>query len=168
MPRLNKPINAGLRDAAAAHAKKRSDTIVVAIRDAMIAIDEEMANHDQLYPRNGGKLNGRELCRRAGISFMTLQGPAHKDTTRKTVETWLASKSEVTKKTVAKAITDRVKYWKEQHRLVATQILIYELQEKEKDLAITQLREENARLRAQLVYANNGRIVKLAKTSAMD
>lgn len=160
-----KSLNEGLRQAAAAHAKKRSTEIVSAIEAAINMIDTEMTENHGIYPHNGGKLNQRELCRRAGVSFMTLQSPAHKETTRRKVEKWLASKSTVTKKASAKAVTDRVGYWKEQHLLVATQIYIYELEKKEKDLANEKLREENKALRTQLAKANNARVANISQKS---
>lgn len=161
MSKLNKPLNAGLRHAAAAYAQTKSSRIVLAINAAMATIDAEMADHDNLYPHNGGKLNQRELCRRAGVHFMTLQSPAHKETTRKQVDAWIESKASVTKKAATKAVTDRVAYWKEQHRLVATQIHVYELEHKEKDLVIKHLRDENSKLREQLSKASKNKILNI-------
>jgi competence protein ComGC len=161
MSKFNKPLNDGLRDAAAAYAQTRSSGVVLAIKTAMATIDAEMADHDNIYPHNSGKLNQRELCRRAGVHFMTLQSPAHKETTRKQVDAWIESKSSVTKTAATKAVTDRAAYWKEQHRLVATQIHVYELEHKEKDLVIEQLRDENSKLREQLSKASKNKILNI-------
>ncbi len=165
MSKLNKPLNDGLREAAAAYGQTRSGGIVLAIKTAMATIDAEMADHDNIYPHNSGKLNQRELCRRAGVHHMTLQGPAHKETTRKQVDAWIESKSTVTKKAAIKAVTDRVAYWKEQHRLVATQIHVYELEHKEKDLILKQLREENSKLRERLSKASKNKVLNIVTKS---
>ena len=132
MSQSKTPLNTALRDAAAAYAKQKTNDIVKLLQDIMKIIDEEMIANDRIYPNNAGKLNQRELCRRAGISFMTLQSPAHRLTTRVQVDVWLKSKLIITKKAAAKADVSRADHWKEQHRLVTTQICIYELQLKEK------------------------------------
>jgi hypothetical protein len=155
-------LNDGLRDAAAAYAKQKSTDIVKAVQHAMTDIDTEMAENDNIYPHNGGKLNQRELCRRAGISYMTLQSPAHKNMLRTEVVAWLKSKSTVTKKTAAKAELSRTDHWKEQHGLVATQIHIYELALKEKDLEIQDLSGQVAKLEKQVAQSKKGRVVRIA------
>lgn len=158
--------NEGLREAAAVYAKQRSNRIAKTLRNFMQIIDREMNENDNIYPHNGGKLNQRELCRRASISFMTLQSPAHRETTRKLVNAWLESKSIVTKKTAAKAVSGRTDHWKEQHRLVATQIHVYELELKEKDLVIQSLRQQAAALEAQLAQTKKGHVISIAKNTS--
>lgn len=162
------PLNAGLRDAAAAYAKQKSNHIVKLLQDIMKTIDEEMVANDSIYPLNAGKLNQRELCRRAGISFMTLQSPVHKLTTRVQVDTWLKSKLIVTKKAAAKAEVNRTDHWKEQHRLVTTQICIYELQLKEKDLIIAKQHEDLEKIESELAKMRKGRVVSIAKNRSLE
>jgi hypothetical protein len=163
MSQAKMPLNTGLRDAAAAYAKQKSNDIVKVLQDTMKIIDEDMIANDGIYPHNAGKLNQRELCRRAGISFMTLQSPVHRLTTRVQVETWLQSKLIVTKKAAAKADVSRADHWKEQHRLVTTQICIYELQLKEKDLVIAKQHEELETVESQLAQTHKGRVLSIAK-----
>jgi hypothetical protein len=168
MAQSKTPLNAGLRDAAAAYAKQKSDDIVKLVQDTMKIIDEEIAANEKIYPHNAGKLNQRELCRRAGISFMTLQSPAHRLTTRVQVDTWLKSKLIVTKKAAAKADVSRTDHWKEQHRLVTTQICIYELQLKEKDLIIQEHHKQVEKLESQLAQTRKGRVVSIAKNKSLE
>jgi hypothetical protein len=168
MSQFKTPLNAGLRHAAAAYARQKSNDIVKLLQDTMKLIDEEMAANDKIYPHNAGKLNQRELCRRAGISFMTLQSPAHKSTTRVQVDTWLKSKLIVTKKAAAKADVSRADHWKEQHRLVATQICIYELQLKEKDLVIAKQHEDLGKAESKLAQTRKGRVLSIAKSTPFE
>lgn len=168
MQQSKTPLNTGLRDAAAAYAKKRSNDIVKLLQETMEIIDKEMATNDNIYRHNAGKLNQRELCRRAGISFMTLQSPAHRLTTRVQVDTWLKSKLIVTKKAAAKADVSRTDHWKEQHRLVATQICIYELQLKEKDLVIAKQNEDLETAESQLAQTRKGLVVGIVKNRSLE
>lgn len=73
-----------------AFAKKRNQAVVTKLRASMKTIEAEIDAHEGIYPLNGGKLSQAELCRRAGISNVTLSTPAHRDTTHKMVEAWLA------------------------------------------------------------------------------
>ena len=54
----------------------------------MKAMTAEVEEHDGLYPYNGGKINQSEVCRRAGISKVTLQGPIHKESTKVEIDEW--------------------------------------------------------------------------------
>lgn len=157
MPTKQTAINDALRASAAAAARARSEAVVQKIRDAMKLIDEEIEANEGVYP--GGKLNQRELCRRASVHYQTLQQPAHKDSLKRDVDNWLAEKtSPKTIHDTRKAVTDRVDHWKEQHRKVATQICIYEAELAEKNTLISdlenlvsQLREQNEALRQSKV-----------------
>jgi len=71
-----------------AHASDVRHKTVVRLRETMRTIEAELKSTDSIYPH--GKLNQRELCRRAGISQATLQKPAHRNTTLLEVNVWLA------------------------------------------------------------------------------
>lgn len=158
----NKPstLNDGLRAAAAAAAKAKSEAVAQKIRDTMSLIDEEIKAHDGIYP--GGRLNQAELCRRAEIHIMTLHAPAHKDSTKRVVETWLESKKEKTLRDTRKAVNERAEHWKEQHHKVATQICIYEAEIAEKNSRIAELEDAVASLREQNALLQKSNVTGLS------
>jgi hypothetical protein len=57
------------------------------IEAAMGTVEAELASHGY-YPENGGRLNRRELCRRAGLGESTLKNRTHADTAT-AVDHWL-------------------------------------------------------------------------------
>ncbi len=146
--------NDRLRSAAAIAAKQRKEKVLNNLRDAMATIDQELINSDGLYEYNHGKLNQRELCRRAGIAYITLHSPAHKKTTRIEIQTWLKSKARATRRVAEETKIDRAKYWKSEHAKIATQICIYELELKERDRVILELKSEVDRLGSILAGDN--------------
>ena len=139
MPPKIAKINEALRESAAASAKARSEAVVKKLRDTMVLIDKEIKANEGIYP--GGKLNQRELCRRADVHYQTLQQPAHKDALKRDVDAWLESKTTKTVSDTRKAVSDRADHWKEQHQKVATQICIYEAELAEKDRRIAELEQ---------------------------
>jgi len=57
------------------------------IEAALEAVEAELMQHGY-YPENGGRLNRRELCRRAGLGESTLKIQTHADTAAM-VDHWL-------------------------------------------------------------------------------
>lgn len=107
-----------------AAAKQRTDSVVEKLRRAMATIEAEVEAHDGLYPFNKGRLTQAEVCRRAGISKVTLQGPLHKTTTKAEVDAWVARVTAGIvkgKKNVRKAVTDRAEGWKANLEAIAQQ-----------------------------------------------
>lgn len=131
-----------LQTAGAMVAAQRRSEIVSKLRRAMIEIDNELLEADGIYLQNRGKLNQRELCRRAGVAHITLHGAAHKTTTLVEIRTWLERKENRTIKQNRTASIDKAAYWKAEHLKLATQICIYELDLKEKDLQIISLKDQ--------------------------
>ncbi len=157
---MEKKINDTLREAGIRHAQNTRDGIAKTLQETMDLIDLEIAKNHGIYPENGGKLGQRELCRRAGIHYQTLQQPAHKITTRVNVMNWLAGKETRTKHDANRAVSEKIGYWEGQHRMVATQIHAYELELNERNVEIRKLKsgdkkslmdkeDEIARLKAE-------------------
>ena len=71
------------------HSKSRTKEVVKKIREAMQTIELDIDQNEGIYPFNGGRLTQAEVCRRAGVHKITLQGPAHRATTREMIEVWL-------------------------------------------------------------------------------
>jgi transcriptional regulator with XRE-family HTH domain len=149
-------INDALRVSAAAAARARSEAIAQKVRDTMRLIDEEIEANDGLYP--AVNLSQRELCRRAGVHYQTLQQPIHKESLKLAVDSWLASKKKKTVRDTRKAVTDLAAHWKEQHQKVATQICIYEAELAERNMRIAELEELRARLQEQNTILRKSKI----------
>lgn len=155
------------------HAKKRTQAVVTKLRAAMKAIESEIDEHEGIYPLNGGKLNQAEVCRRAGISNVTLSTSAHRDTTHKMVDAWLTNikKSTVTgRKSVRRAVTDRAEDWKRAHAAIAQSYRVAELEYldmkgtmKKLETEVQRLSDENSALRKVLESAGASKVVSLAK-----
>ncbi|MEY4757773.1 MAG: hypothetical protein RJA34_2671 [Pseudomonadota bacterium] len=67
----------------------RTEAALQRLRNAMHAIEQDIASHHGVYPYNHGRVTQSELCRRADVKKATLQTPLHKDTTRVDVMAWL-------------------------------------------------------------------------------
>lgn len=155
-----KKLSPSLKEAAAENAQAAKEAIVKKVRTAMRLIDEEIAANDGVYP--GGKINQREVCRRAGIHWQTLQQPSHKDSTRLEVSSWIEAKANKTLQDTRKAVTNRAEHWKEQHQKVTTQIAIYEAEFGEKNSRIAELEADVAKLQEQVAQLQKATVTKLA------
>lgn len=157
---------AGLPQGLADYSKSRTDDVVNRLRKEMATIETELDENEGLYPYNGGRLNQAEVCRRAGMRSATLQGKAHKTTTRVMVETWLARvRTRVIKgsRSVRRTVTDRADHWKDAHRTIANAYhldqLIYEKAQKH----IKTLEADNEKLREQISAQSAGKIVSIRR-----
>jgi len=113
------------------HAKGRTKAIHAAIRNTQAIIAREIEQHDGLYPYNGGRLSEAEFCRRASISQITLLGEIHKKSTKVALNFWLkniTSQIHQGKRSIRKAVTQRVESWKQRHDQVANQYHLAELE----------------------------------------
>lgn len=59
--------NDALRIKGAEVARARSNEVARKIREAMAVSDQEIRTNEGIYPN--GKLNQREICRRAGVHY---------------------------------------------------------------------------------------------------
>ncbi len=146
------------------HAKQRSRDVVAKLRTAMKTIEAEIDVQEGIYPLNGGKLTQAELCRRAGISNVTLSTSAHRDTTHKMVEEWLVRIKSATitgRKTVRRAVTDRADKWKNDLNAIAQNYRLAELEKLDMKRKIAKLEEENAALRKLIETAGASKVVVL-------
>ena len=156
----------GIPPQLANHAKLRTDEFVRKLTDAMKLIELEIDSNDQLYPFNGGNLNQAELCRRAGVRNVSLQGKAHKTTTKVMVDEWIAkmtAKMVTGSRRVRRAVTERADYWKEAHRKIADTVHLNVILLETEKTRNRKLEDENQRLREHLAKMSDGKIVALPK-----
>jgi hypothetical protein len=155
------------------HAIGRTHEVVVKLRSAMKIVEGEIDEHEGIYPLNNGRLNQAEICRRAGISNVTLSTAAHRDTTKKMVDDWVRRIKNATvtgSKSVRKAVTNRADDWKRAHAAIAQSYRIAELElldmkSSMKKLAteVQRLSDENTALRQLLETSGASKVVPLAK-----
>lgn len=143
-----------------AHAAGRTKEVVKKVRAAMRSIEADVEGKDGIYPLNGGRLSKAELCRRAGISEITLMGKAHKASLNVEVDAWLKqirTGMRQGKKSVRRAVTDRADQWKAHldeiaQRYVEAKLELIECRAQLETLAKEKaaLEAENASLREQV------------------
>lgn len=150
------------------HAHGRSDEVRVKLRAAMKKIELEIEENDGIYPLQGGRLSMSEVCRRAGVHKVTLQGPNHRDTSKVDVEAWIKriKTTLITgRKSVRKTVTARANDWEAKYKDIARKFNeMYAIESIGKDKIIRELREkvgpleaENVMLRAEL---SSGKIIR--------
>lgn len=150
------------------HAHGRSDEVRVKLRDAMKKIELEIDENDGIYPFQGGRLSMSEVCRRAGVHKVTMQGQNHRETSKAEVEAWIKRirATLITgRKSVRKAVTARADDWQAKYKDVARKFNeMYAIESLAKDTLIRELREkigpleaENAMLRAEL---SSGKVIR--------
>ena len=106
-----------------AASKDRTTKVIAKVRNAMKEMELDIQKSEGIYPFNGGRITVAEVCRRAGISNMTLQAPSHRDSTKVVVEEWikkLTVRLTTGAKIVRRAVTDRAEEWKRVHDEIAT------------------------------------------------
>jgi hypothetical protein len=153
------------------HAKARTETVIAKVRGALAAIELDIEQNEGIYPYNGGRLTQAEVCRRAGIHKVTLQGGPHRTTTREMIEVWLKAvriRLVTGKKMVRKSVTARADDWKERYLNAARMSHLYHNQmvalAEERDqgrVRIAELEAEVLKLRSEL---SNGKVVQLRNT----
>lgn len=145
-------------------AKGRTADVITKVRRAMAAMAKEVEENDGLYPYNGGRINQSEVCRRAGISKVTLQGKTHRTTTKVEIDKWVAHAQKCVvlgNKSVRRAITERADSWKAAHEAIANQYNLAELELVDAKQRIKELEEENETLRVHL--RRGGKVVSHMK-----
>lgn len=147
-------------------AKQRTANVTEKLRKAMSVMEQDIEENGGLYPYHGGRITQSEVCRRAGISKMTLQGVNHKSTNKVIVDAWVARATQGAvqgKRSVRKVVTERADAWKEAHAAVAqayhkASLTMIDLQSR-----IKALEAQNAALREQLAVAGKRQVVALPK-----
>ncbi|CAG9226152.1 hypothetical protein PSAB6_460007 [Paraburkholderia sabiae] len=111
-----------LRPELLAFAQGRTTEVKRKLDKAMKDIELDIEANERIYPYNGGRVTQAEVCRRAGIRKATLQGDAHKLTTKLVVNEFVARIRTLAIKgarSVRRNVTDRANYWKDAHRQIA-------------------------------------------------
>jgi hypothetical protein len=152
------------------HAASRTELVVNKIKSTMKKIEAEVEANEGIYPFNGGRLTQAELCRRAKIHKVTLQGAAHKKTTRKDIATWIGKMTKLMlsgSKAVRKAVTQRAEDWRKLYLTAVRKTDLYHIeavaQESARaaaELRIAELERENQDLRVSL---SKGKVTQLRR-----
>ncbi|MBB3835273.1 chromosome segregation ATPase [Xanthomonas arboricola] len=157
------------------NAKARTERVVTVLRKAMSQIELEIEQSDGIYPYNAGRLSQAELCRRAGVANVTLQNPSHKTSTLVEVNKWLKlvrAKMVSGRKSVRRALTDRVENIKQDFQQLATnynisrlevadlnlELVLVKAELKEAKQLINELEREISQLRIDLA---KGKVVRM-------
>ncbi|WP_434768047.1 hypothetical protein [Pseudomonas triticicola] len=104
------------------YSRSRSDEVLTKLKKAMEAIEKDIQDNDGLYPFNKGKLSLAEVCRRASIHKITLQGEKHNTTTKVVVKEWLQNLNRsvvIGVKTVRKRVTASADEWRDRYFEIA-------------------------------------------------
>jgi len=151
------------------HSKSRTKEVVKKIREAMAAIELDIEQNEGIYPFNGGRLTRAEVCRRAGVHKITLQGAAHRATTREMIEVWLKKVKEkmvIGKRAVRKAVTVRADDWHARYLKAAQMTNLYHIQfvslndlVAKRGARISELEGQLVQLQAEL---SKGKIVRMS------
>lgn len=147
-------------------AHQKRVTFVSKLDKAMKAIEADVDENAGLYPFNGGRISQSEVCRRAGVSKVTLQGKGHKGTTKVWVDKWVERvQAQVVsgKRSVRKTITGRVESLKAAHAKIANKWHVAQLSFDSAQNRIRELETENAALREQLSVTGERKVVALPK-----
>lgn len=158
---MNLSNNRNIPDALRKAAKQRTDDVLARLRTAMTTMQRETEANDGLYPHNRGRITQSEVCRRARVSKVTLQGPAHKTSTKVIVDQWVTDRTTKRAPEIRSVVTERADKWKADHAKVATQYALAMLDLVEAETRVRALEQQNADLREQLRAASNGKIVQL-------
>lgn len=163
-------IKSEVSSALIAHAKSRSDDVVVKLRRAMVTIAREIEDNDGCYLLNNGRLSMAEVCRRAAVHKITLQGAAHKLTTKIMLKEWLngLNKSIGSGKTVRQRTSRAINDWKARYDDLArsyNEMYAIEIVARDSKLSaalerVSELEGEVLKLHAQL---SRGNVVKISK-----
>jgi hypothetical protein len=162
---IDPKVAGSIPDALRKAARRRTDEVTERLKATMESIKREMSENNGIYPYNKGRINQSEVCRRAEVSKVTLQGAAHKSTTKLIVDKFVASC--ITKRVpqVRAAITNRADQWKAHHDNVASHYAVAMLELNEATHQIKKLQAENAALREELRTSGNSKIAVLKPRS---
>ena len=151
-------------------AEARSARVVSRIREAMCKIEEEISEGGGVYA--SGRLSLNEVCRRAGVHPITLQGSAHAGSTKPMVVRWLEklkSSTPTGRRKMNAQVTKRARYAEEELRELAAHFRLRENEIPRLNKQILELTEqvqeltaENQRLLAEL---SSGKVVRLGSKS---
>lgn len=159
-----KAIGKRIPDGLMASAKARSEQVVEKIKAAKATIEDEIEANDGIYPYNAGRVTQAEVCRRAGVKNVTLQGKIHKTTTKVELDRWLAElhvKVVRGSRNVRRKINEKIDSWKEAHRQIANAYHLDSILFAKSRARIVELEQENDALRAQLASSGERKVIGL-------
>ncbi|WMY07295.1 hypothetical protein [Paraburkholderia phenoliruptrix] len=148
-------------DALAAHDKKRTEHVVERLELAMSRIRAEIEASDMIYPENKGRLTQAEVCRRAGIRNVVLQGKKHKTTTKVQVDAFveeMLGRMAGNGPSARRIVTGRANEWKDRHEKIAQAYNLYVLRFEDAMKRNRELEAENEALRAQLSASSKSNV----------
>lgn len=105
------------KEAARLRGEARTAGVEARVREAMVAIQKEMAANKGIYPENGGAVSMNEVARRAKISETTLFSPKQKEL-GKNVKAWVESLKNteiVGRKKVQRSVFERSEDWRNKY-----------------------------------------------------
>lgn len=133
-------------------AQVRKDRTINALQAAMAKIGAEVAASKGIYLLNGGRVSMAEVCRRAGVHPITLQGAAHRETRRR-VQLWirqLSSRLVTGSQNIRTSVTSRAESAEDQVRKLAARFQsMYQVELPRRDAEIEELRARVAELEAE-------------------
>ncbi|AWH33919.1 hypothetical protein C1930_14150 [Stenotrophomonas sp. SAU14A_NAIMI4_8] len=137
----------------------------------MSAMERDIDANEGIYPFNGGRASKAEVCRRAGVSKVTLQGFAHRATTSKRIDAWLKGlrdKMLVGRKSVRKAVTLRADNWRELYLQAVRQTDLYRIEAIAQQHLLSTAQQQIAELELQvkglLQAASAGKVVSISQS----
>jgi hypothetical protein len=148
------------------HAQDEHDKVVAKLERAKATVTKEIEENEGIYPFNKGRLTQAELCRRAGIGKATLQGPAHRETTRNAINDWLKDLSRGVirgHRSVRRAVTDRADEWKRLYKEIADSYAVAELELVEERRKVADLERDLRKATADLAAlgSRGGNVIHL-------
>lgn len=151
-------------------ALSRTQSVVKKLETAMSAMERDIDANEGIYPFNGGRTSKAEVCRRAGVSKVTLQGSAHRATTSKRIDAWLKDlrdKMLVGRTSVRKAVTLRADNWKDLYLQAVRQTDLYRIEAiAQQDLLSTaqqRIAELELQVEGLLQAASAGKVVSISR-----
>ncbi|QEL21907.1 hypothetical protein FQV39_04425 [Bosea sp. F3-2] len=121
-------------------------------REAMSAIESDVAAHSGVYPFNDGRITVQEVLRRANLSKAALEKPHHRGL-KDAVTQWVAlSSAKIARgaKSIRKVVTQRVEDAKDQVHQIQQAWAEAELEYIDAQHQIARLTDENAILRREV------------------
>lgn len=148
-----------------AYSRSRSDQVATKLKKAMEEIEKDIEDNGGLYPFNNGRLSLAEVCRRASIHKITLQGKIHRTTTKLVIKEWIENLDKLLEKgtkKVHKRVTASADEWRDRYTEIAHKynemyaIQVVSMQAKLDDAQrqIAELESENMTLRIKLSAGN--------------
>ena len=133
-----------MRTKALERGSARSIEVRQRVKDAMTAIQVEMASNDGIYPQNKGAVSAAEVARRAGVHPTTFFSPKQRELGDE-VRVWLESLKKqkvVGRGPVRRALAERIADWRQLYEGLAQSHRDTELQLQQTESDLDKARRE--------------------------